>query len=153
MKYPTSGANPSYTPTELAYQISTTKAALLVVHPGVLEGALVAAEKAGIPSDRIIPLDTLDGRGQSTVAPDLNELIAFGLAHPPNFVERRLNPGEGKTKVAFLSFSSGTTGKPKVSMNLNSTRQRPNSLSGGRDTPLCPYREHDPNGHLVGCQG
>ena len=86
-----------------------------------MKGALIAAEKAGIPSNRIIPLDTLEGQGQSTVAPDLNELIAFGLAHPPNFVERRLNPGEGKTKVAFLSFSSGTTGKPKVSTGFCKT--------------------------------
>lgn len=110
-----SGANPSYTPEELAYQISTTKAAVLVAHPSVLEGALVAAEKAGISFDRVIPLDTLHGQRLSTVAPDLNELIAYGLAHPPNFAERQLNPGEGKTKIAFLSFSSGTTGKPKAS--------------------------------------
>jgi acyl-CoA synthetase (AMP-forming)/AMP-acid ligase II len=110
-----SGANPSYTPEELAYQVSTTKAAVLVAHPGVLEGALVAAEKAGISFDRVIPLDTPHGQRLSTIAPDLNELIAYGLAHPPNFVERQLNPGEGKTKIAFLSFSSGTTGKPKAS--------------------------------------
>ncbi|KAI0257049.1 amp dependent CoA ligase [Lactifluus subvellereus] len=108
------GANPTYTPEELAYQISTTKAAVLVVHPDVLEGALVAAEKAGISFDRVVPLDTLHGQRLSAVAPNLNELIAYGLAHPPNFVERRLNPGEGKTKIAFLSFSSGTTGTPKA---------------------------------------
>jgi acyl-coenzyme A synthetase/AMP-(fatty) acid ligase len=34
--------------------------------------------------------------------------------HPPSFVERRQRPSEGKTRVAFLNFSSGTTGKPKV---------------------------------------
>ncbi|KAJ7935445.1 hypothetical protein B0H13DRAFT_1854115 [Mycena leptocephala] len=30
------------------------------------------------------------------------------------FSERKLRPGEGKTKLAFLSFSSGTTGTPKA---------------------------------------
>lgn len=30
------------------------------------------------------------------------------------YTERALRPGEGKTKLAFLSFSSGTTGKPKA---------------------------------------
>ena len=32
-----------------------------------------------------------------------------------SFEERKLEPGEAKTKLAFLNFSSGTTGKPKVS--------------------------------------
>jgi acyl-CoA synthetase (AMP-forming)/AMP-acid ligase II len=109
-----SGANPSYTPEELAYQLSIAKATVLIVHPDALEGALVAAQQVGIPFDRVVPLDTIRGPRSSTVAPDLHQLIAYGLAHPPNFVERRLRPGEGKTKVAFLSFSSGTTGKPKV---------------------------------------
>lgn len=91
-----------------------TKATVLIVHPDALESALVAARQVGIPFDRVIPLDTIHGPRSSTVAPDIHRLIAYGLAHPPNFVERRLRPGEGKTKVAFLNFSSGTTGKPKV---------------------------------------
>ena len=97
------------------------KATVLIVHPDALEGALVAAQQVGIPFDRVIPLDTIRGPRSSTVAPDLHQLISYGLAHPPNFVERRLRPGEGKTKVAFLSFSSGTTGKPKVSTIYSAT--------------------------------
>jgi 4-coumarate--CoA ligase len=137
-----------YTPEELSYQISTANATVLVVHPDALKCALVAAEKAGIPFDRVIPLDALHGQRQHAVAPDLNELIAYGLAHKPHFVERRLNPGEAKTKVAFLSFSSGTTGKPKVSGNF---RHKYSLIgpSGGRDISLCTYRKHDSNGHLV----
>jgi 4-coumarate--CoA ligase len=98
-----------------------TKATVLIVHPDALEGALVAARQVGIPFDRVVPLDTIRGPRSSTVAPDLHRLIAYGLAHPPNFVERRLRPGEGKTKVAFLSFSSGTTGKPKVGAIYSAT--------------------------------
>jgi acyl-CoA synthetase (AMP-forming)/AMP-acid ligase II len=110
----TSGANPSYTSEELAYQLSTTKASVLIAHPGVLQAAVAAAQQAGLPLDRIVPLDTVHTLRSSPVAPDLHELIAYGLARQPNFVERRLRPGEGKTKIAFLSFSSGTTGKPKA---------------------------------------
>jgi hypothetical protein len=91
-----------------------TKTTVLVVHPDALEAALVAAQQVGIPFDRVVPLDTIRGPRSSSVAPDLHQLITYGLAHPPNFVERRLRPGEGRTKIAFLSFSSGTTGKPKV---------------------------------------
>ena len=75
----------------------------------------MAAKNAGIPPERVIPLDTVHGPRSGTIVPDLHELIAFGLAQQPHFVERTLNPGEGKTKIAFLSYSSGTTGKPKAS--------------------------------------
>lgn len=48
----------------------------------------------------------------------VQHLIERGIgelnANGPAFVERRLAKGEAKTKVAFLSFSSGTTGRPKV---------------------------------------
>ncbi|KAG1879088.1 hypothetical protein F4604DRAFT_1954267 [Suillus subluteus] len=66
-----------------------------------------AAQAAGLPSGRVI---TLDESNQITVG----TLIQQGLRSEPNFVERRLRKGEAKTKVAFLSFSSGTTGKPKA---------------------------------------
>ncbi|KIJ06739.1 hypothetical protein PAXINDRAFT_140455 [Paxillus involutus ATCC 200175] len=41
-------------------------------------------------------------------------LIDRGLASGDTFQERKLRSGEGKIKVAFLSFSSGTTGMPKA---------------------------------------
>jgi 4-coumarate--CoA ligase len=44
----------------------------------------------------------------------VQNVIDEGLASTSTFQERVLQPGEGKTKVAFLSFSSGTTGRPKV---------------------------------------
>lgn len=46
--------------------------------------------------------------------PTVEKLIKAGLSKPATFVERRLNPGESKTKLAFLCFSSGTTGRPKA---------------------------------------
>ncbi|QRV97648.1 AMP binding enzyme [Ceratobasidium sp. AG-Ba] len=42
------------------------------------------------------------------------QLINEGLASAKSFEEKQLAPGENKTKVAFYSFSSGTTGKPKA---------------------------------------
>ncbi|KAI0003767.1 phenylacetyl-CoA ligase [Russula compacta] len=108
------GANPFYTSEELAYQLSTTKATVLVAHPDALETAVVAAQQVGIPLDHVIPLDTIRGPRPTALAPDLHQLIAYGSAHQPNFVERQLRSGEAKAKIAFLSFSSGTTGKPKA---------------------------------------
>ncbi|TFK56581.1 phenylacetyl-CoA ligase [Heliocybe sulcata] len=107
-----SGANPSYTAEELAYQISLVKAKLLIVHPDSLQTAITAANAAGISSDRIVLFD--DGSTSGHRSRTVQRLIDDGLANPPSFVERRLKPGEAKAKLAFLSFSSGTTGRPKA---------------------------------------
>lgn len=102
-----SGANPTYTAEELLHQIQAVNATLIIAHPSSLHTALDAARAARIPSDRVITF------GEST-QPTVESIIQLGLRNEPAFVERRLKKGEGKTKVAFLNFSSGTTGKPKA---------------------------------------
>ena len=86
-----------------------------MVHPDFLSTALTAAKIVGIPVENVILFNVAD---KSTFPPSLHtsveELVADGLGQSPSFTERRLGPGEAKKKVAFLSFSSGTTGKPKV---------------------------------------
>jgi 4-coumarate--CoA ligase len=89
---------------------------MIITHPVALETALAAAREAGIRSDRVILLNTNDAAGsQPGSVSTIDELVFRGLCREAHFVERTLNPGEAKTKLAFLSFSSGTTGKPKVS--------------------------------------
>jgi 4-coumarate--CoA ligase len=83
----------------------------MVVHPDCLATALSAARVAGLPSDRIVLLNS-GCLGPNLVTVD--NLINEGLKTESTFVERKLRAGEAKTKLAFLSFSSGTTGKPKV---------------------------------------
>ncbi|EIW53371.1 amp dependent CoA ligase [Trametes versicolor FP-101664 SS1] len=106
------GANPAYTADELLYQLTATKARVLIAHPGSLSVALEAARGAGIPTERVVVFDAIPGASNTTV----HELIAEGLDHTQQFFERKLQPGEGKRKLAFLSFSSGTTGRPKAVM-------------------------------------
>lgn len=106
-----SPANPGYTAEELAHQLTLSGSRLLVTHAASLPAATEAAKIAGLPLDRVIVL----GRTPSPSRhPTVDELVAAGLSKLPQFVERRLSPGEAKTKVAFLCFSSGTTGKPKA---------------------------------------
>lgn len=100
-------ANPANNINELLYQLNAVHASLIITHSSSLHTALGAAQAAGLPSERVI---TFDESNQITVG----TLIQQGLQSEPNFVERRLRKGEAKTKVAFLSFSSGTTGKPKA---------------------------------------
>ncbi|PBK74932.1 acetyl-CoA synthetase-like protein [Armillaria solidipes] len=109
-----SGANPDYTAQELRYQLEISKAVLIITHPDTLNIAVSAAEanNGGVLLDRIV---LLGARTQSNPTNSsyvtLHELVALGLSKPLTYFESKIN---GKTKLAFLSFSSGTTGKPKA---------------------------------------
>ncbi|KAI0827402.1 acetyl-CoA synthetase-like protein [Trametes gibbosa] len=105
-------ANPSYTVEEIKYQLEATDAKLIIVHPLNLPVALEAAQAVGTSVDRVVLFDSIPGSSQTNV----EDLIAQGLREPQRFAERRLKPGEAKTKLALLCFSSGTTGKPKAVM-------------------------------------
>ncbi|KAH0832171.1 hypothetical protein J3R83DRAFT_13084 [Lanmaoa asiatica] len=107
-----SGANPLYTPDELGYQIQATKASVIVTHPESLHVALSATRAFKLPAERVI-LFNVDGASCGTQT-TVQNVIDEGLASALTFQERVLRPGEGKSKVAFLNFSSGTTGRPKA---------------------------------------
>lgn len=94
------------------YQIQKAKATVLFVSPDSLQIGLEAARKAGIRDDRVILFDSVRGDNHLTV----HDLVKEGLAQPKRWAEPQLKPGEGKTKLALLFFSSGTTGKPKAVM-------------------------------------
>ncbi|CAE6481130.1 unnamed protein product [Rhizoctonia solani] len=107
-------ANPGYTEDELVYQLEATKSKLLFVHPASLKTALAVAKRVGLSTSRIVLF--LEAKPTTSAGDFLNidQLVREGLNSKPNFKEKRLAPGENKTKIAFYSFSSGTTGKPKA---------------------------------------
>ncbi|KAG5636400.1 hypothetical protein H0H81_008174 [Sphagnurus paluster] len=72
-----------------------------------LQTAKDAAKEAGLSEDRIV----LTESGGSASYPTLDELVKYGSSIPVTYTELRFKPGEAKTTIAFLSFSSGTTGK------------------------------------------
>ncbi|KAI0705344.1 amp dependent CoA ligase [Earliella scabrosa] len=141
------GANPSYTADELVYQIQTAKATVLFVHPDSLKVGLEAARTAGIRDDRIILFDKVPGDSHITI----HELVKEGLAQPKRWAEPRLKPGEGKTKLALLFFSSGTTGRPKAVMiphyaviaNCVQMKQYANTRDGNKPNSEKLYRAGD----------
>ncbi|EMD36989.1 hypothetical protein CERSUDRAFT_114889 [Gelatoporia subvermispora B] len=107
------GANPSYSEDELEYQLSITKSKAIIVHSEIYPVALAAARKVGIAPSRIL---LIDSSSATSTCLTINDFVSDGLSRPPHFIERRLAPGEGKKKLAFLCLSSGTTGKPKATL-------------------------------------
>jgi 4-coumarate--CoA ligase len=107
-----SGANPDYSASELLYQIKQTNPKVLIVHPDALGVAQSAATLAKIPSERIICFDVKGSNNKEHLTVD--QIIEEGKKKPQAYEEKKLKKGEAKTKLAFLSFSSGTTGRPKV---------------------------------------
>ncbi|KAL1747511.1 hypothetical protein HDZ31DRAFT_31646 [Schizophyllum fasciatum] len=105
-------ANPAYTTDELVYQLETAKATAIVAHSDYLSTALDAARAASIPAERIARFANAASRPSPVRT--IDELVTLGGSRPQGYQERKLRAGEGKTKVAFLSFSSGTTGRPKA---------------------------------------
>lgn len=102
--------NPSYTVEELAHQIKLTKSVLVIAHSACQKTVLAAARVAGLSKSRIVYIrDAPDGH-----APTLDSLITFGESSREKFEERRFSIGEAREALAFLSLSSGTTGKPKA---------------------------------------
>jgi 4-coumarate--CoA ligase len=79
--------------------------------------------------------------------PSLEDLVEEGQSLSP-FIEPRLKSGEAKTKIAFLCFSSGTTGKPKaLALSLN-VRLLIDYLTGCRHLTLQSDMQRRPSGYI-----
>ncbi|KIK54053.1 hypothetical protein GYMLUDRAFT_177879 [Collybiopsis luxurians FD-317 M1] len=103
-------ANPSFTQSELVYQLNQTRPTLIILHSQTVNVARAAAQEMGLCLDRLVILDQAQSM-QSMVS--VEDLIKLGLACPL-FQGRALRIGEGRERIAFLSPSSGTTGVPKI---------------------------------------
>lgn len=101
-------SNPGYTIDELVHQLNATKSVLIFTHSMFLDSAYSAAKRAGISNDRVVLLDAIT---KSSTFTSLSEIVSLGANKPENYTAQRYQPGEGKTRLAFLSFSSGTTGE------------------------------------------
>ncbi|KAH9478770.1 4-coumarate--CoA ligase-like 1 [Psilocybe cubensis] len=94
------------------YQFEVTKPSIIIADAENVSIAAQAAKRHNISRSRIIVLGG-DPTGEATAYESVNVLINHGR-HLPNIHTFRLEPGAGSSKVAFLCFSSGTTGKPKA---------------------------------------
>lgn len=96
-----SPANPAYTEDELYHQLSDSRAKAIITLPELLPIAKAAGRRANIPPERIILFKSAQDRHQH---------------YTSIFSKRHAESTRGKVKpddLAFLAYSSGTTGLAK----------------------------------------
>lgn len=101
----TTTANPNYNVEELTYQLEMTKAKVLICHEENLDTALKAAERVGILKKNMF---IFGDKAVNGIQPFQTALIRQRKAVPAELTHE-----QAKDKVAYLCFSSGTTGKSK----------------------------------------
>ena len=105
-----SPANPAYNASELGYQLKDSGSMALVTSSSLLPIALKAIQDApAISPDRVYIIDEKHHKSHKTV----EELIQQGNRFDIVLSPLKLKSGEGKTRMALICYSSGTTGLPK----------------------------------------
>jgi 4-coumarate--CoA ligase len=101
-------ANPVYTSGEFAHQLKDSGARAIITHSTLLGTAKQALQLASLPLD--VPIVLLDEVLIPSSQLHLYHFSAFIRDNAPSTGPVKVHP---KQDVAFLVYSSGTTGKPK----------------------------------------
>lgn len=103
-------ANAAYSASELAFQLRSSGAKALVTCVPLLKTAREAAEAVGILPDRIYLMETAIDNADAPYA-SLDDLIGEGRVLP-DLEPLAWTKGQGARQVAYLFYSSGTSGLP-----------------------------------------
>jgi acyl-coenzyme A synthetase/AMP-(fatty) acid ligase len=109
-----SPANAQYSAAEVAYQLKDSNSKCIFTCLPLLQTTLEAAEKAGIPRNRIYLIEmpkALTGDVPNPGFVTLNQLVERGK-NLPELEPLKWSKGEGARRTAFLCYSSGTSGLP-----------------------------------------
>ncbi|KAK5164451.1 uncharacterized protein LTR77_009657 [Saxophila tyrrhenica] len=105
------GCNPAYGVDETSYQLENTGSKAIFVEPPYLDTVLKAAEKTGVPRDRIFLFSDRPCEAKHGIK-DFRSILG-SEQESSQWQWHRMTPQESKTRTAALNYSSGTTGLPK----------------------------------------
>jgi acyl-CoA synthetase (AMP-forming)/AMP-acid ligase II len=114
-------ANVAYSAEELEHQLKTSGAKALFTCAAVLKDALKAAKASGISEDKVFILD-IPGFENPKGFRTVDDLVELGRTLP-ELEAPRWCKGQGARQVAFLCYSSGTSGLPVRSFSLDVMRR------------------------------
>jgi long-subunit acyl-CoA synthetase (AMP-forming) len=103
-------ANAQYSSSELEYQLRTSGSKAVITCTPLLDTALKAAKAVGISEERVYIMDTALESKQVNFK-TLNELIDEG-SKIDDLEPLKWTKGQGGRQVAYLCYSSGTSGLP-----------------------------------------
>lgn len=150
-----SPANPGYTRAELARQLVDSQASILVTHISLLETAKQACADAGIKDSHILLI------GEKPTSFNLIKHWTT-ITDSENFPwNKRIAKIKPKEDIAFLVYSSGTTGLPKgvelthhnMTANLQQIEQTENGASwdGSKSRPGVPDVPMEKGDKILAC--
>lgn len=96
----------------MTYALQKSSAKFLITVPSSMHIAAAAAKDAGIPKENLFLLE-----GEMEGFTNMKELLEIGKSYGEEGQVKPFEIPKGKTNfetLAFLSFSSGTTGLPKA---------------------------------------
>jgi 4-coumarate--CoA ligase len=101
-----SPANPGYTANELAYQLKDSGAKAIITQLATIDTVRKACAKVGLPEDHII----LIGDARDPTGKFKHWTSVRNISGTTRYNKAKISP---HTDLAFLVYSSGTTGTPK----------------------------------------
>ncbi|KIW32637.1 uncharacterized protein PV07_04167 [Cladophialophora immunda] len=107
-----SGASPAYTVEEVSRQLRMSDAALMLVHPSLLDCGVKAAEAAGLPLDRVFQFSDVDCNISKHGVRDWKSMLG-SEEESRDWQWDPLRGERSRKTVSCVNFSSGTTGTPK----------------------------------------
>lgn len=95
----------------MVHQINNTTARVILAHPTLLKTAITAAEKSGLPKNRIFQFSD----DQDTDSADIKSWLTImgSMEEGERYCWAEFTPKQSRNTIATINYSSGTTGLPK----------------------------------------
>jgi hypothetical protein len=141
-----SPVNASYTVDELEYQLRDSNTKCLFTCPALEDIALEAAHRVGIAKDHVYLFEFEGANNARWGLKSVEDLVKLGQQQTSTFQDLQCGKIDSANKIAFLCYSSGTSGLPVVVQSAEqSAHAADRSTERCDDFPSECHRQYPPN--------